>query len=117
MIYPDNYEKKIGFEHIRSMLRGNCLCQLGCDEVDRMSFMVSADDVCTRLAEVREFRRVLEDVEDFPLQYFYDSRQSVSRLRLKGTYMEEQELFELMQSLRTIGGIKDRLRPETTEEV
>ena len=116
MIYPDNYEKKIGFENIRCMLRGNCLCQLGCDEVDRMSFMVAADDVCTRLAEVREFRRVLEEVDDFPLQCFYDSRQSVSRLRLKGTYMEEQELFELMQSLRTIGGIKYRLRPEKTAE-
>ena len=24
MIYPDNYERKIGFEDVRRMLRGNC---------------------------------------------------------------------------------------------
>lgn len=113
MIYPDNYERKIGFEDIRRMLRGDCLCQLGCDEVDQMEFKADADEVRARLAEVREFRRMLEEEDDFPLQYFFDARQSVARLRLKGTYIEEQGLFELMQSLRTVGAIKEKLRPET----
>ena len=38
MIYPANYEKKIGFEDIRQMLRGNCLCTLGWEKVGEMSF-------------------------------------------------------------------------------
>ena len=71
MIYPDNYERKIGFEDIRRMLRGDCLCQLGCDEVDQMEFKADADEVRARLAEVREFRRMLEEEDDFPLQYFF----------------------------------------------
>lgn len=116
MIYPDNYEKKIGFEEIRRMLRGNCLCTIGCDEVDAMSFMTEADDVSARLTEVRELRRALEEEEDFPMQFFFDARGSVARLRLKGTHIEEQELFELMQSLRTISAIKERLRPTTDTE-
>lgn len=115
MIYPDNYEKKIGFEDVRRMLRGNCLCTIGCDEVDAMSFMTDGDTVSARLTEVRELRRALEEIEDFPLQFFFDARQSVARLRLKGTHIEEQELFELMQSLRTIHDIKERLRPEVNE--
>ena len=116
MIYPDNYEKKIGFEDIRRMVRGNCLCPLGCDEVNQMAFLSDAAEVRARLAEVRELRRALEEDDEFPLQNFYDCRQSVARLRLKGTHIEEQELFELMQSLRTIGAIKDRLRPQTETE-
>lgn len=116
MIYPDNYEKKIGFEEIRRMLRGNCLCTIGCDEVDAMTFMTDGDEVAYRLSEVRELRRALEEEEDFPLQFFFDARQSVARLRLKGTHLEEQELFGLMQSLRTIGAIKERLRPEVPTE-
>lgn len=116
MIYPDNYERKIGFEDIRRMLRGNCLCPIGCDEVDAMTFMTDADAVTARLTEVRELRRALEDEEEFPMQFFFDARESVARLRLKGTHLEEQELFELMQSLRTIGAIKERLRPTTDPE-
>lgn len=116
MIYPDNYEKKIGFEDIRRMVRGNCLCMMGCDEVDAMTFLTDAGEVRARMAEVRELRRVLQEDSEFPLMNFYDSRQSVARLRLKGTHLEEQELFELMQSLRVIGAIKDRLRPQTEAE-
>ncbi len=121
MIYPDNYEKKIGFEDVRRMLCGNCLCTLGCEEVNAMAFMSNAEDVNRRLAEVRELRRILEVDDEFPLQYFFDMRKSVARLKLKGTHMEEQELFELMQSLRTIYNIKEKLRPvaedDTREEV
>lgn len=116
MIYPDNYERKIGFEDIRRMLRGNCLCTIGSDEVDAITFMTNADDVTARLAEIRELRQALEEEEDFPMQFFFDARGSVARLRLKGTHLEEQELFELMQSLRTIGAIKERLRPATDSE-
>ena len=61
MIYPDNYEKKIGFEDIRRMVRGNCLCPLGCDEVNQMAFLSDAAEVRARLAEVRELRRALEE--------------------------------------------------------
>lgn len=117
MIYPDNFEKKIGFEDIRRMLRGNCLCTMGCDEVSAMSFMTDAAEIKTRLNEITELRRLLEDDEDFPLQYFFDCRQSIARLKLKGTHIEEQELFELMQALRTIGSIKERLRPQTESEI
>lgn len=116
MIYPENYEKKIGFEEIRRMLRGNCLCTIGSDEVDAMTFMNRGEEVNQRLSEIRELRRALEEQEDFPLQFFFDARQSVARLHLKGTHIEEQELFELMQSLRTIGAIKDRLRPNNDSE-
>lgn len=113
MIYPENFEKKIGFEDIRRMLRGNCLCPMGCDEVGAMSFMTNAVEINNSLSEIKELRRLLENDDDFPMQYFFDCRQSIARLKLKGTHIEEQELFELMQTLRTIGGIKERLRSHT----
>lgn len=115
MIYPNNYEKKIGFDEIRQMLRGNCLCTLGWECVGDMTFMNSVEDINDRLSEVREFRKVTEMDEDFPLQYFFDVRQSVARLRLKGTHMEEQELFDLMRSLQTIWEIRKRLAPSEGE--
>ena len=111
MIYPDNFEKKIGFSEIRKMLRGNCLSTLGWECVGDMEFMTDADAINTRLSEIKEFRRIREEEDDFPLSYFFDVRQSVARLKLKGTHMEEQELFDLMRCLITISGIKQFLAP------
>jgi len=111
LIYPDNFEKKIGFSEIRKMLRGNCLCTLGWECVGEMQFMTDPEQINTRLSEIREFRRIREEEDDFPLNYFFDVRQSVARLKLKGTHMEEQELFDLMRCLITIAGIKQFLAP------
>ena len=54
------------------------------------------------MEQVREFRRLQEEADDFPLQYFFDVRQSVARIRLDGTYLETNELFDLRRSLETI---------------
>lgn len=116
MIYPNNFEKKIGFEEIRQMLRGNCMCQLGWELVGKMEFMNSAEDVNRALMETREFRKIRDEEDDFPLQDFFDVRQSVARLRLKGTHMEEQELFDLLRSLITIEGIRTFLKPKEADE-
>ena len=111
MIYPDNFEKKIGFSEIRKMLRGNCLSTLGWECVGDMEFMTDANVINTHLSEIKEFRRIRKEEDDFPLSYFFDVRQSVARLKLKGTHMEEQELFDLMRCLITIAGIKQFLAP------
>lgn len=112
MIYPANYEKKIGFEDIRQMLRGNCLCTLGWEKVGEMSFETDSHQINARLMEIKEMRRIMNEEDDFPLQYFFDVRQSVARLRLKGTHMEEAELFDLLRSLRTLDGIRKSLMPK-----
>ncbi len=94
------------------MLRGNCLCTLGWECVGDMAFMDDSELINTRLAEIREFRRIREEEDDFPLNFFFDVRQSVARLKLKGTHMEEQELFDLMRCLITIAEIKQFLAPK-----
>ena len=105
MIYPDNFENKIGFNEIRKMLRERCLSPLGKEQVDKMSFSSDAELVNEWLMQVREFRRLMEEVEDFPLQYFYDVRESILRIRVENTHLEEDELFDLRRSLATIAGM------------
>lgn len=102
MIYPNNFETKIGFDEIRTMLKSECLSPLGKGLVDTMVFSTDASEVNTWMAQVREMRHINEEGEDFPLAYFFDVRDSVRRVRLEGTWMEEQELFDLRRSLRTI---------------
>ena len=105
MIYPDNFENKIQFNEIRSLLKGYCLSQLGKDKVDDMAFTSDAERINTALSQTREFRRMQEEADDFPLQFFFDMRASIKRIRIEGTHLEENEIFDLRRSLETISGI------------
>ena len=105
MIYPKTFEDKIGFNEIRTLLRERCLSSFGKEEVDKITFMDNVKAINTQLSRVREFRRLQEEEENFPLNYFFDVRQSVARLRLEGTHMEEDELFDLRRSQGTVNDI------------
>ena len=117
MIYPNTFESKLGFDEVRALLRGRCLSTLGKDMVDAMAFSDDPATINEWLAQVREFRRLQEEADDFPLSYFFDVRQAVARLRLEGTHLDEAELFDLRRSLDTICAIVAYLnRGEATDE-
>ena len=117
MIYPKNFEQKIGFTEIRTLLRERCLSPLGKERVDEMSFSTDAGQINTWMEEIREFRQIQEGQDDFPLDNFFDVRESVSRIRLEGAHMEVEELFDLKRSLETIIAIVSFLsRGEETEQ-
>ena len=102
MIYPNNYEHKIGFTEVRALLSSRCMSALGREKVAEMAFSADAAAVNEWLLQVREYRRLQETADDFPLDHFFDVRESVSRIRLAGTHLEEQEVFDLRRSLETI---------------
>lgn len=110
MIYPQNFEQKIGFDIVRRQLSGNCLSSLGKEMVEQMAFTSKPEMIETLLKRVTEFRFLQQnDEQEFPLMYFFDVRPSVKRIRLKNTYMTEQEFFDLLRSLQTIEAIKQYL--------
>ena len=116
MVYPSNFETKIGFTDIRRLLRGNCLSTLGSEMVDDIAFSDNADTINEWMNQIREFRRLQEEDEDFPLQYFFDVRTSIARIRLENTHLEENELFDLRRSLETIHDIVKFVNRSDEEE-
>lgn len=109
MIYPKTFESKIGFDEIRTLLRERCLSNLGKEMIDALSVSTNATTINEWLQQVKEFRRLQEEADDFPMQYFFDVRESVARLRLEGTRLNEDELFDLRRSLETICNIVNYL--------
>ena len=103
MIYPNNYEQKIGFDEIRRILKGHCQSSLGQEKVDEITFSDDANMVNEQMAQVREMRRLMQATEKPEMNYFFDVRESVARLRMENTHIEEDELFDLRRSLETIG--------------
>lgn len=116
MIYPQNFEQKIGFDQIRQLLREKCLSTLGEERVTDMAFSDRFGEVEERLEQVTEFVRILQEEDNFPAQYFFDVRPSLKRIRVEGMYLDEQELFDLRRSLETIRDIVHFLQKNEDEE-
>ena len=116
MIYPQNFEQKIGFDQIRQLLKEKCLSTLGEERVTDMAFSDRFSEVEERLDQVTEFVRILQEEDNFPAQYFFDVRPSLKRIRVEGMYLDEQELFDLRRSLETIRDIVCFLQKSEDEE-
>lgn len=116
MIYPHNFEQKIGFDDIRRLLKEKCLSSLGEGRVDEMNFSDSFNEIEERLNQTNEFVRIIQEEDSFPAQYFFDVRPSLKRIRVEGMYLDEQELFDLRRSLETIRDIIRFLSSEDEEE-
>jgi len=116
MIYPKNYESKIGFDEIRQLLKEHCLSTLGKEKADEMTFSDDADTVNEWMSQIREFRRLMQSAEQMPMNYFFDVRESVARIRLENTHLDEDELFDLRRSLETIGIIVNFLNKNNGDD-
>ena len=116
MIYPQNFEQKIGFDQIRQLFKDKCLSTLGEERVNEMNFSDHFEEVDELLNQVAEFVRIIQEEDNFPDQFFFDVRPSLKRIRIEGMYMDEQELFDLRRSLETIRDIVRFLQRNDEEE-
>ena len=116
MIYPSNFERKIGFDEIRVLLKSHCLSTLGKEKVDEIAFSTDYDLISEQIEQVREFRRLQQESDDFPMQFFFDVRQAIARIRLEGTHLEEDEVWDLRRSLETISNIVKYLSRDSSPD-
>ena len=116
MFYPENFEQKIGFDKIREMLIKACLSIPGEELAAGIAFSSSRKQIEEQLLRTEEFVRIFEEEEPFPDNYFYDLRASLHRIRPEGTFLEEEEVFDLRRSLETISAIITYLQRQTDEK-
>ncbi|HCY41164.1 MAG TPA: endonuclease MutS2 [Prolixibacteraceae bacterium] len=116
MVYPENFESKIGFDKIRELLKGRCLSDLGKELVDEIRFVSNFDRLKEDLSLVNEFVIILREMENFPTSYYFDLREALVKIRIEGRFLEIQELFDLKRSLETISGIVRFLKQAKDEQ-
>ncbi len=102
MVYPDNYENKIGFDDIRRLVKGRCISSLGTEKVDRSSFCTTKEEVERALGKLTDFSRFHVEDADYE-ENFFDVRDDLLHIRPERTYLEEVPLFNLKRSLETVG--------------
>lgn len=105
MVYPENFESKIGFDRIRDLLRDRCLSRMGIERVEAIRFSDNADTVKEILSATYEFQQVLRFEENFPSDNYFNISDCLNKVRVEGTFPEVRELFDLKRSLETIKAI------------
>ena len=98
------------------MLQGAVLCPLGASRIDKMQFMTKRSDIEYQLALVKEMLEVLQESKTtLPTDSFFDLTEPLKRLRLHGTFLETEELFQLRRSLGTISNLVKFFNPKEEE--
>ncbi|MQY77891.1 MAG: endonuclease MutS2, partial [Bacteroidetes bacterium] len=105
VIYPKNFDKKVGFDKIRGMIIKGCLSESGRQKAEQMSFLNSFDRINTLVSQTAEFLKILQNPEPFPADYFPNVTPFLKKIRVEGTYLEVAELVNLRRSLDTIRAI------------
>jgi DNA mismatch repair protein MutS2 len=102
MIYPRNFEQKIGFDTIKEMLRENCLSEMGLKYVEKIRFSSNFKLLENLLQQVEEFRQILLMENSFPSSDYFDLSPELTRIQIPGTFIEQDQLFNLKSSLITL---------------
>lgn len=105
MIYPSNFEQKIGFDLVKNHLSSECISSMGQHFVEKMRFSTNMSSIRKLLTQSKEMVQLLSTGPSFPAKDFIDLREELSQLTTQGSYIEIEDLFNLKASLITIGNI------------
>jgi len=116
VVYPSNFENKIGFDQIRLMLKEACLSTLGKVNVDNIRFSAKFDVINKYITQTEEFRQLCLFETSFPTNDFFDLTSDLSRIGIEGTFIEVKSLFKLKKSLTTITEITNFFKKKKEED-
>jgi len=102
MLYPNNSAEKLGFTGIKELIRGHCLSEMGRQMVDRIQVMNNYDLINKFLHQAHEFKNILENDEALPIQHFFDIKTLANKARIEGTFLSEEEFYQVQASLTTV---------------
>ena len=116
MIYPNNFEQKIGFNSLREMMAGHCISPMGLEKVEALSFSTDRTLIVRSLEQTDEFRRLLQTGVPFPVRDFHDLREAFHRIQIEGTCLGVEDLFALKPSLNVLEAILRFGRSESADD-
>jgi len=105
MIYPENFEIKVGFDRIRKLLAEYCLSPMGLELIDSISFLTDTEAISIKLSATYEFQTLLQFESYFPSENFFEISGSLNKIKVAGSFPEVHEVFDLKRSLETVRAI------------
>lgn len=101
MIYPVDFEIKLGFDQIRQRLLNYCLSPLGERKVAELALLNRSVQVLPLLHRTREMVGILRLSESFPFSHYFDPEDLYQTIAIEGTFLEEEAFHRIILSLQS----------------
>jgi len=106
MIYPKDFETKIGFDSIRKIIVQSCHCRLAAEEADRMSFSTDFHAVMHSLRSVMEMVKIRARALPYPSPSSHDVVPYLSEIRAQNSFLSADRLYQLAQVMMSFSEIR-----------
>lgn len=116
MIYPKDFESKIGFDSIRTDLSDFCQTRLGKDEVSAMTFSSDFVVVKRRLLLVDEMVTIIKSALPYPSGGVHDVVPYLKEIKAQGAFMTADRLYRLSTTLEAIAQVVEFFRDTLDED-
>ena len=117
VIYPSDFENKIGFKAIRERLNELCISEMGKEFVGKMCFCTDVDEIHTYLRLIQDFETLMQDGVPFPVRDYNDLRKEFHHLAIDGTVISLESMFALKPTLSALSYIFKFFKSEASEKV
>ena len=115
VIYPSNFEEKIGFSTIREQVAALCTMQHARAMLGEEGFTANENDLRHRHALAEEMRQILLSEREAPTEEFYDIAEIVEKAKVEGTFLEVAEVVQLGKALISAGDFVQFLHKSDAE--
>lgn len=106
MIYPKDFEAKIGFDSVRNIIKQLCTNRLAVEEAEAMSFSIDYAQVMHSLRSVCEMMSIRSGGLPFPVLSAHDVTPYLTEIRAQHSFMSAERLYKLMQVLESFTQLK-----------
>lgn len=103
--YPISFEEKVHFDKVKTLLKGYALSPMGKELVDAMIFTDDLSSLDSLLGKVSDMKNLLDEGQEFPVAYYIDVRPYLRKIRVSGTFLEINQLFDFKRSIETISAV------------
>ena len=105
MIYPSNFEQKIGFDRLREQIVELCNTFAAREIIRGERFSTSAEEITLRQEIADEMRVLIMLDPDAPRDEFPDLEGVVAKIGVEGAFLTAEELVILRQALTAVGNM------------
>ncbi len=105
MIYPVNFEQKIGFDRLREQVVALCDMQAGREILLAEGFSTSRSEIEFRQDIADEMRVLLMLEPDAPRDEFPDVEHTLAKIGVEGAFLTAEEVAILRQALTAVGNM------------
>ena len=110
MIYPEDFETRLGFDQIRQGISNYCLGEPGRKMVRGLVFLSELSPIQPLLLQSLEARQILDRGEDLPLLVYDDPELWFQTASVEGNFLEGEDFLKIGKALEIIQASKNFLQ-------